>query len=254
MPSILALIFLALLLWNVGRYYIHTCFLSLFLYLFLCLCSAIWPHNEAWEGIETNLRFSLFYAEYQTTKYSGWIFGQSLSDQHSETTPNSVCPIFWKSVCEFVLRTTQREHDLNLVAYLVYLRYLQVLLYLRGEWQGLPSRSTRFTLYSVILEELSTYRYSRLKISSYLFLVLDHFISFPTLEFILDDHTLNSWFSSYLLARRVYYLTFEIQTAQTCLCQVPVLYIVYGTSTDRSVLKHSNSFQNTRSANCPSDK
>ena len=115
-------------------------------------------------------------------------FGQSLSDQHSETTPNSVCPTFWKSVCDVFLRTPQREHGHNLVSDLVYLRYLQVLLYLRGEWHGLPSRSTRFTLYSVILEELSTYRYSRLKISLCLLLVLDRFISFPTVEFILDDH------------------------------------------------------------------
>ena len=133
--------------------------------LFLFLCSAIWPHNEAWEGIETILRsilrFDLFYVECHITKFSGWIFGQSLSDQHSETTPNSVCPIFWKSVCEFFLRTTQREHDHNLVSYLVYLRYLQVLLDLRrttllrylqvlldlrrttlyGERHGLPSRA-----------------------------------------------------------------------------------------------------------------
>ena len=178
------------------------------------MCSIIWSHNEAWEGIETILRsilrFDLFYVECQITKFSGWIFGQSLSDQHSETTPNSVCPIFWKSVCEFVLRTTQREHDHNLVSYLVYLRYLQVLLDLRRtttllrylqvpvlldlrrttQRHGLPSRAIRFTFYSDIVRELSTYRYSRL---------------FSPEDFIVIT-LLNSWFSSYSLARRVYYL------------------------------------------------
>ena len=162
--------------------------------------------------MRTNLRFSLFYAEYQTTKYSGWIFGQSLSDQHSETTPNSVCPIFWKSACEFVLRTTQREHDHNLVSYLVYLRYLQVLLDLRRtttllRYLQVPyfsiyeeRRATRFTVESdtvyLVLRHRSRnlyipYKYfSRLKISSCLLLVLDRVISFPTVEFILDDHIL----------------------------------------------------------------
>jgi hypothetical protein len=197
----------------------QTCFMYLFLYCFLFLCSATWSHNEAWEGIETILRsilrFDLFYVECQITKFSGWIFGQSLSDQHSETTPNSVCPIFWKSACEFVLRTTQREHDHNLVSYLVYLRYLQVLLDLRRtttllRYLQVPVYKYRyfsiyeeqlndtvyrrerygFTFYSDIVRELSTYRYSRL-FSPEVFIVLT---------------LLNSWFSSYSLARRIYYL------------------------------------------------
>ena len=62
--------------------------------------------------------------------------------------------------------------------------------------------------------------------------------------------------SFYSLARVIFtarsLLYFEIQTAQTCSYQVPVLYIVSGTLTSCSVLKHSNSFQNARS-NSPSD-
>ena len=108
--------------------------------------------------MKTNLTFNLFYVEYQTTKYSGWVFGQSLSGQYSETTPNSVWTIFWMSVGEFVLRTAHLEHDYNLVAYLVYLRYLQVLLYLQrttlyGERHGLPSTTSYWEnfLHTVIL-------------------------------------------------------------------------------------------------------
>ena len=163
-------------------------------------------------NLRSILRFDLFYVECQITNFSGWIFGQSLSDQHSETTPNSVCPIFWKSACEFVLRTTQREHDHNLVSYLVYLRYLQVLLDLRRtttllRYLQVPyfsiykeRRATRFTVESdtvyLVLRHSSRnlyipYKYfSRLKISSCLLLVLDRLIIFPTVEFILDDHIL----------------------------------------------------------------
>ena len=94
--------------------------------------------------ITTNLRFTLFYVEYQMTKHSGWYFGQPLSGQYLESTPNSVWTIFWMSFGEFVLRRAQRDHDYNIVAYLVYIRYLQVLLYLQrttlyGEQPGLPS-------------------------------------------------------------------------------------------------------------------
>ena len=160
-----------------GRYYrLVFCIYSYIVFLFLC--SAIWSHNEAWEGIETILRFRIFYAEYQTTKYPGWIFGQSLSDQHSETTPNSVCPILWTSVD----RTAQREHDHNLVSYLLYLRYLQVLLDLRGttlygERHGLPARAIRFNL---LLRHTESTLYISvffpLKISLCLLLVFDRFI------------------------------------------------------------------------------
>ena len=184
----------------------HTCFMYLFFYcFFLFLCSIIWPRNEAWEGIETILGFSLFFAEYQTTNYSGWIFGQSsLSNQHSETTPKSVYPILWTSVD----RTAQREHDYNLVSYLLYLRYLQVLLGLRGtslygERHGLPRERYGFTFYSFILKELSTYRYSRyspMKISLSLLLLLYRVILFLRWNSS-DAHFLHSWFSSHSLAR-----------------------------------------------------
>ena len=188
--------------------------------LFLCLCSAIWSHNEAWEGIETILGFSIFYAEYQTTNYSGWIFGQSLSDQHSETTPNSVCPIFWISVD----RTAQREHDHNLVSYLLYLRYLQVLLDLRGttlygERHGLPSRAIRF--YVLLRHTESTLYisvFSPMKISLCLLLVFDRFIdSYVEIHWTITFYILGySWFSFHPLAR--YKLcdatSFEFQTSK----------------------------------------
>ena len=164
-------------------------------------------------NLRSILRFDLFYVECQITNFSGWIFGQSLfSDQHSETTPNSVCPIFWKSACEFVLRTTQREHDHNLVSYLVYLRYLQVLLDLRRTTTLLRylqvrtgtsrstenSSTTRFTVESdtVLLCTSTSYDNS----------LHTGILACSRLKFSSCSHYLNSWFSSYSLARRIYYL------------------------------------------------
>ena len=68
---------------------------------------------------------------------------------------------------------------------------------------------------------------------------------------------LNSWFSCYSLARRVYYLIHASFLRRVYYFKMHRLVyaksLFSGTSIDCSVLK-TNSFQNARSANCPSDK